>query len=480
MLAPPSPRRERLPAIDAEVPMTLSPTPTARLAPLPPQTPGLPFIGAALTIGRQGLLDYLTAAWRTHGDVFRVKAGPKYLQIIAHPDAVERVLVSNGRNYVKGNAYDDVRQLIGDGLLTLEGDAWKKRRRLAQPSFHRDNIRRFAEQMAGATADLLADWRQRIPQGGVLDMHVEMTHLTMAIVTETLFGWRVGEGTAQSATAAFEAAVGAVNDRMNSPVQLPMAVPTPANLRLRKSLSMLHASVDDTIARARAEKPGEGKPHMIRMLIDARDADTGDALSDADLRDEAMTFFFAGHETTALTLTWGFTLWTQHPEVVARLKAEVDSVLGGRVPTFEDVARLTYTRQVVDEILRLRPPAWGVARNIVAEDTVGGFRMTPGDIALPVLYFVHRHPDFWPDPERFDPERFTPDQVKARPNSAYIPFILGGRMCIGNVFSLVESVLVLAMLVQAAEFTLQVEPPKAEVVLTLRPRGPVPVAVNWR
>src|SRR5689334_1115666 len=217
------------------------------------------------------------------------------------------------------------------------------------------------------------------------------------------------------------------------------------------------------------------------MLLDARDADTSQPLSSQDLRNEVITLFFAGHETTALTMTWGIDLLSRHPAVVERMRAEVDSVLGGRMPAAEDLQKLTYVRQVIDEILRLRPPAWIIARNAVADDVLGGFRVRAGDLVIPATYFPPRHPDFWEAPERFDPDRFSPERSKGRHHWSYLPFSLGPRMCIGNIFSLVESQIILAMFLQHLDLKrTSTEEVPAKPVGTLRPAAPMPVALSWR
>jgi cytochrome P450 len=222
-------------------------------------------------------------------------------------------------------------------------------------------------------------------------------------------------------------------------------------------------------------------PSLLSMLLDARDADTGEALTDKELRDEVITLFLAGHETTALMLTWGFTLLGEHPEVVRRMREEVEAVLGGREPTAEDLPKLPYLRQVIDEILRLRSPTWTVARDVVEDDVISGHRVCKGERVLPVSYLTHRHPEFWDEPQRFDPDRFTPERSKGRNNWAYFPFSLGSRICIGNIFSLFEAQIVLAMLLQQVDFELALSGPVKPVAnATLRPSAPVDVRIRWR
>ncbi|HSP81983.1 MAG TPA: cytochrome P450, partial [Myxococcaceae bacterium] len=372
----------------------------------PPLVAGLPLVGSLPEMSRLGMLEFIERQWHVLGDVFRVKAGPRNMVVVAHPDGVERILASNRENYVKGPTYDSLRLLTGQGLLTLEGSPWKKRRRLEQPSFHRESIRKLVSTMAGVTRGALADWRRRLPEGGVLEMHQEMMRLTLEVVGETLFGQRLSTESVNVSGRAFGEALRLVSERGNSTVQLPLAVPTPGTLRMRRALEMLDEQVHAIITRARAER--EKGPTLLAMLLDARDADTGEGLSDKELRDEVITLFLAGHETTALMLTWGFTLLGEHPEVVRRMREEVERELGGREPTAEDLPKLAYVRQVIDEILRLRSPTWTVARDVVEDDVILGHRVCAGERVLPVSYLTHRHPDFWDEPQRFDPDRFSP------------------------------------------------------------------------
>ncbi len=442
-----------------------------------PRVPGWPLIGALVPITRLGAIEFFRRAWERYGDTFRVRLGPRDVVCVVHPDAVEQVLMRNKDNYIKGATYKHLRLLTGDGLLTLEGEPWRKRRRMAQPAFHKESIRALTASMVDVTRDVFDGLRARMPQGGTIEAHHEMMRLTLEIVGETLFDTRLGSSTDASAHA-FGEALELLSNRGSIPVSIPMSVPTPGNLRLKRALKLLDEMVYGIIRRARA---GTAKPTLLSMLIDARDAETGEALSDRELRDEVITLVLAGHETTALLITWGFTLLGRHPEVVARMRAQVDAVLGDRAPTADDLPRLPYLRQVVDEILRLRSPVWALGRDVVAEDTLCGFRVYPGETVMPLPYFTHRHPAFWDEPERFDPERFLPERAKARHHFAYYPFSVGPRMCIGNIFSLVEAQVILAMLLQRCDFSLpSLAPVPPKALMTLRPSGPVNVQLRWR
>jgi cytochrome P450 len=272
-----------------------------------------------------------------------------------------------------------------------------------------------------------------------------------------------------------------MSERSNRAMPLPLAVPTPANLRFRRALRTLEDKTFEVIAGARTGRAAAARPTLLGMLLDAKDAETGQGLSDVELRNEVITLFLAGHETTALLLTWGFTLLGPRPDLVARMRAEVEAVLQGRDPTAEDLPRLAYLRQVIDEILRLRSPTWTVARDVRTDDVLLGYRVRAGEVVLPCSYLTHRHPRFWEDPERFDPDRFAPDRAQDRPQWAYFPFSLGPRMCIGSIFALVEAQVILAMLLQRADFQLAPGPiPEPSAQITLRPQGPVNLQLTWR
>jgi cytochrome P450 len=443
-----------------------------------PRVPGWPILGALPGITRLGALEYFTRCWEKYGDTFRLRLGPRDVVCVTHPDAVEHVLVTHREKYVKGPTYQGLRLLTGDGLLTLEGDPWRKRRRMAQPAFHKESIRSLVEAMARVTGEVFDEWLARMPNGGTFEAHEEMMYLALEIVGETLFGERLGKSSGES-SAAFGAALEALSNRGNIPVAIPLSVPTPGNIRLRKALTLLDEMVYSIISRAR--RIDDGRATLMRMLIDARDADTGEALTDRELRDEVITLVLAGHETTALLLTWGFTLLGRHPEIISRMRAEVSEVLGDRVPTAEDLPKLVYVRQVIDEILRLRTPTWALGRDIAEDDVLCGMKVYKGETVMPLVFLTHRHPAIWEDPERFDPERFAPARAKGRHHWAYVPFSAGPRMCIGNLFTLAEAQVILAMMLQRGDFELaSLKPVPTKPMMTLRPGGPVNVRVRWR
>ncbi|MET0285214.1 MAG: cytochrome P450 [Polyangiales bacterium] len=416
----------------------------------------------------RGVLQFFEQAWREHGDVFRLRVGGQDLLVIAHPDLLQQVLVSKRHSYVKGRSYDAVRTIAGDSLLTLEGETWRARRTLAQPAFHRQSLEKLTQIMVDTGARYFSGLERRC--GTPLDMHQEMVRLTLDVVVDTLFG----RGTIESSQISFDTLNQALElvSLSVSGVQLPAWVPTPHNLKLQRTVRALNDNVFQIIRIAR-ERGEEGT--LLSMLLDERD-EHGQPLSDQALRDEVITFVLAGHETTALTLTWFFALLEHRPEVLAHMRDEVDQVLGGDAPTFATLPKLVYVRQVVDEVLRLRPPGAMIGRNAIEADELGGYHVAPGQVVTPFIWAAHRHPDFWDQPERFMPER-----AKPRHPAAYLPFSVGPRTCIGNSFALFEAVILLAQLI--ARFEIEIgdcSDVRPQYMGSVRPSRPVRVKLTPR
>ncbi|MBL9039535.1 MAG: cytochrome P450 [Archangium sp.] len=437
-----------------------------------------PLIGNLPGVRSAGLLQYFEQQWHRYGDAFRVKLGPMKAVVLAHPEAIKHVLATKKENYIKAETYDGVRRVIGNGILALEGEAWKARRALVQPAFHRNGLAKLAGAMVRSGSQYFDELARRAGTGWfTADAHREMVTLTLDVVVRALFGETLGP----VANVSYEAlgdAMELITTSANG-IVLPEWVPTPGNRKFHHTMNEVEGAIYRVIEAGRASTGDEGT--LLSMLLSSRDADTGQPLSDRDVRDEVFTMFVAGHETTALTLTWFFTLLEGHDDVLAKMRAEVDEVLQGRDPTFEDVPKLTSVRQVVDETLRLKGPVAMNARTAVDDDVVMGFELSKGDVVMPFFWGAHRHRDFWSDPERFDPTRFTPEQNKARHPWAYIPFSAGQRMCIGNTFSLVESVLLLAMLLR--RFDVEVPPGQhvePVVMATVRPSKAVQVRFRVR
>ncbi len=436
-----------------------------------------PLIGSLPAVRREGLVQFLEQSWHKHGDVFRVDIGMKAL-VLSHPEAIKRVLAARHENYIKAATYDGVRRIIGNGVLALEGAAWKSRRALLQPAFHRSALGRLTEAMTDTGRRHFDDLGKRAAAGWTtVDIHREMVTLTLQVVVAALFGKDLKD-TAHVSYEALGDAMELVSEKSNG-VLLPKWFPTPGNRRFHRTMDEVEGAVFRVIAAGRERSGDDGT--LLSMLINSRDAETNQPLTDREVRDEVFTMFVAGHETTALTLTWMFTLLEGRPDVVSAMRAEIDTVLQGRDPTFEDFPKLPYLKQVVEETLRVRGPVAMTARTAVADDEVAGFAVHAGDVVLPFFWGAHRHPDFWQDPETFDPGRFTPERSKGRHPWAYLPFSGGQRACIGNMFSLVETVVLLAQFFNRFDFEVvpqqQIVP---QAMVTLRPSGPVQVRVRAR
>lgn len=428
---------------------------------------------------RRDALGCLRELAREYGDVVRYRLGTMTCHLIIHPDGVRQVLQENVKNYTKDHfSYRLVGRVAGSGLLTSQGSFWLRQRRLAQPAFHRQRIAAMAEGMARAAADVAERWEAPAARGEPVGVMEEMMRLTLTIVGQALFGSSLGEQAARIG-AAFNVLSEQTTTRFRTFRLLPPVLPTRYDRAFREAGRVLRSTVMELIVERR--RRGEDTGDLLSMFMLARDEETGEAMSDAQLCDEVLTMLVAGHETTATTLSWVWALLDGHPEVEARLHAELDGVLGGRPPTVEDVPRLGYTRMVVEEAMRLYPPAYIYSRAVKEDDVIGGFRI-PGGTAVDLSpYLTHRHPDFWERPDEFLPERFSPEASAQRPRYAYFPFSGGPRQCIGNGFAMMEAQLILATLAQRFRprrlpgDTLVPEP-----LITLRPKGGLPMRLERR
>lgn len=409
-----------------------------------------------------------------YGDITAFQFGPFTAYMVNHPDLVHEILVTHPDKFNKTDGIKSTLEpILGTGLFTSDGEFWKKQRKLIQPAFHTRRIGAYAETMvtiASAAADQWAD-------GDVIDMDHAMTHITMGIVSKTLFDQEVSDK-ANELGKAVTHVLSVVNDKLSQLIPVPYWVPTPGNRRFKIAVAKLDAIIQKFIDDWRAE--GIDKGDLLSMMMLARD-DDGNPMPDKQIANEAMTLFGAGHETTASTLTWTWYLLSQNAEVRAKLHAELDQVLGGRVPTLADIPTLPYTEMVVKESMRLYPPAWGITREAITDVVIDGYTLPEGSVSILNIYGMHHDERFFPDAERFDPERFSPEREKQIPKYAYIPFGGGPRVCIGNAFALMEATLVLATLAQ--RMTAEVAPGQiveAQRVFTLRPKYGMKMIVRPR
>ncbi|HWB74581.1 MAG TPA: cytochrome P450 [Nannocystaceae bacterium] len=409
---------------------------------------------------------FLVEASREHGDVVAFRIGPIQAMLLRHPDAIKHVMVDNNHNYDKATrGYDVLRQFLGNGLLTSEGDFWRRQRRIAQPAFHKKKIASFASTMVSDTLDMLGQWETIAGLGRTIDMSHEMMALTLRIVGKTLLSTDVldnADRVGNAVTVLNEWA----DDALDS--MLPIGFPTPSTMRARAASRRLDEVIGAIIKERRAGEPGED---LLGMLMATKDADTGETMTDKQLRDEVMTIFLAGHETTANALSWIFYLLSTHPDIERRVRAELDAALGGTPPTMEDLAKLPYLGMVIKEAMRLYPPAWIIDRRAIGEDEVLGYRIRKNTLVLVSPYVTHRHPALWPNPEGFDPLRFAPELEEARPRYAYFPFGGGPRQCIGNGFAMMEAQLITAAVLQRFRpWLVPGHPVALDPLITLRPR----------
>ncbi|WP_162913098.1 cytochrome P450 [Rhodospirillaceae bacterium SYSU D60014] len=447
----------------------------------PPGPAGLPIVGIGPEIRRDPLA-YLTSLAQRCGDVVHLNLGRQRVFLLNHPNHVAHVLQANYRNYRKSDFYDKVRPTFGDGLVTSEGDFWRRQRKLAQPAFHRERIEALAKVMTDATGEMLRRWESTAAQdaagGATLDITTEMFRLTLDIVLRSLFGADLRDDfpkVAQSVATMLEIS----ERRMWAFVDLQDHLPTRNYWRTRHAVRTLDEVVYRIIAERR--RSGERRDDLLGMLLEARDADTGEGMSDRQLRDEVTTLLVAGHETTANALTWIWYLLSKHPQAARQVRAEIDTVCGGRMPNAEDARALTYTKLVIQEAMRLYPPAWTISRAAIEDDEIGGYAVPAGSPVMLCPYIIHRHTDYWENPEGFDPERFLPERSVGRPKFAYFPFGGGPRICIGNSFAMMEIPLVLAMAMRAYDLHLvpghRVEPLPA---ISLRPKNGMIMSVRRR
>lgn len=418
---------------------------------------------------RRDSLGFLRETFARYGDVAGYRLGPLRSALIVHPDAMRHVLQEHVKNYTKDHvSYAIVRWVAGDGLLTNQGDSWLSQRRLAAPAFHRQRIAAMGEMMVHHSEGIADEWGAAAARGEPVDVAASMMHLALRIVGDALFGANV-DAQAETIGRNFNTLSDQIVTRFRSGNVIPPVLPRRRDQEWRQALAALDAMIYGMIAERR--RSDEDRGDLFSMFLLARDEESGERMSDKQLRDELLTMLVAGHETTATALTWTWALLDRHPEAAARLHAELDAVLGGRAPTVADLPLLRYTRMVIDETLRLYPPVYILARAVKAEDTIGGYRIPKGSAVDLSPYLTHRHPEFWPDPERFDPERFTPEQQAARHKYAYIPFSTGPRMCIGNNFALMEATLALATIARRVRLRLPGPMPAPEPLITLRPVG---------
>jgi len=429
---------------------------------------GIPFLGNMLQMARDPL-GFLTRISQAHGDVVHFTLPGQRIYLFNHPDAIEEVLKRSGDDIRKDDFTRNLSLAVGRGLLTSEGDFWRRQRKLSQPAFHHHRVHTYADTMVAHAERLIA----RLKDGETRDIHADMMRLTLDIVAETLFGADVGDAAEQIGEA-----LEALMERFSGIRALvPAWVPSFANLKVARALRSLDEVVYGII---RGRRPDDDRGDLLSMLL-AATTEEGGKMSERQLRDEAVTLLLAGHETTALALTYTFHLLARHPAAFSELRSEAERVLGTRSPTAADIPNLPYADAVVRESMRLYPPAWAIGRATTRPCTIAGLELEPGAQLWIAQWVVHRDPRWYTDPGAFVPERWRGDFAKRLPRFAYFPFGGGPRVCIGNAFAMMEAVLLLVTITQRVRLHAEDDRPlRVAPSVTLRPKGAVRMKVELR
>lgn len=447
-------------------------------APLAPNPKGKPIIGNLLEF-RQDIIGTMKQGFEAHGDIVRYQLGPQTIHVISHPDLAQAVLVERRSEFIKLDPKRGLGLVLGNGLVTsLENESWLSQRRMMQPMFHKQRLATMGDKMVAAGERLLATWDAGQKVGTTTDISTEMMRVTLDIITQTMFSMDV---LGEAGTVGHAIGVGShfASRQVQNPFAPPLWIPTPGNQTFHRA----KAQFDTIITKIIQTRQQEGGTHgdLLEMLLEARDEDTGEGMNPQQLKDEVATIFAAGHETTANTLSWLWFVLSQHPNIRERLELELDTVLEGRTPTVNDLPNLRYTRQLFNEVLRFYPVVPFTVRRVVVTTTLGGYTLPAGSLVFISFANIHRHPDFWDNPDTFNPDGWMPDEMKRRHRLAFIPFGAGPRMCIGNNMALMEGELLTAMIAQ--RYRLHLDTPIAiqkDVAITMRPRGGLPMRIEAR
>lgn len=415
-------------------------------------------------------VEQLTEFIAKYGNIFSLSVPINKIVVISNPEYARYVLLDNNKNYRKSLAYEFLKMLLGNGLLTSEGEFWKQQRRLIQPAFHKKKLEDLTAMMVVRSEQTAQKFEKYIASGEYFDMLPEMTALTLDVISKAIFSSGVDEKAEMVSTQITRLNEYTI-EKLNQPLRLPPAFPTPFNIRERKALKLLNEVIEEIISTRRKE--GVSKDDLLSMLIDARDEETGKAMDNQQVRDEVMTIFLAGNETSSNALTWTIYALSQNPEVEKKMIEEIDRKLDAGTPVnFQTVNEFTYVKQVLEESMRLYPPAWMVGRRPLEDDEIGGYRITKGTNVLVPIIYLHRSERFWKDPMKFDPDRFAPEKRNSIDRYVYFPFGGGPRLCIGNNFAMLEMQIILITLYRKMRF--EIEPGfKVELdpLVTLRPKN---------
>jgi cytochrome P450 len=460
-----------------------------------PRFPGSPLLLTHLRQWRQDPVRLITDAAQL-GRVVRLDL-PGRTYLVTHPADVKHVLQDNHKNYCKGWVFDRIKPYWGDSLLTADGDTWRRQRHRVQPSFKREHTAGFAPIVTRRTQEMLARWKRpdesrpghdlsaiagsataEVPRLGELRMYDEMTQLALVIIGDVLFGLDMWSDVPEMTRAA-QAALAVLKRRVAALAPPPLWLPTPDNSRFNGAMRVLNGYIEDILRRTReagSSSTSDNAPSFLKMLMDARDSETGSPMTDRQLHEEILGMLQQGHDTVGEALAWVWYLLSLHPEAERRLYREVCDVLGDRAPDVGDLPRLPYAHKVLQEAMRLYPPVWVIPRDAMADDEIAGVRIPAKSTILLSPYVTHRHPDFWDNPEAFDPDRFDAAVAKERPRHAYFPFGGGPRLCMGADMATMEMMLILTTVVQRYRLPLaSCHREEVECILDMLPRHGVRV-----
>jgi cytochrome P450 len=452
---------------------------STRPAPTAPRLQGHPFIGNLLAF-RDDPLETMRRGFELYGDVVRYNLAGRMIHAVSHPDLAQAVLVDRRDDFVKMDVDKGLGLLLGNGLVTSpENSSWLSQRRMMQPMFHRQRLAAMGDKMVLAGERMLEEWQHDGHVGQTIDVSDEMMRVTLDIITQTMFSMDKRSDASQVGEA-----IGVASHFITSNVQNPFAsipwLPVPGRGKFRKAEQTIDTVVESIIAMRRQEGVGQ-HGDLLDMLMEARDADTGEAMSARQLRDEVTTIFAAGHETTANTLAWTWYVLSQHPEIRQRLEEELETVLQGRTPAIGNLPQLPYTLQVLNEVLRVYPVIPFTVRRVARTTTLGGYAMPENSLIFLNMANIHHHPAFWDNPHTFNPDRWAADAAKRQHRLAFMPFGAGPRLCIGNNMALMEAHLLIAMIAQ--KYRLDLLPTtkvETEVAITMRHKGGLPMVLTAR
>lgn len=449
-----------------------------------PVVKGVFFFGHALEFGRDPL-NFLLKLQSDYERIAQLRIVYLKVNLLLNAEDIKYVLQENSKAFIKGRAYRVLGQVLGNGMLTSHGEFWHRQRKLAQPAFYKQRLALLVDIMNDETLTMIKRWEDTIQQQNgsvILQMTKEMMTTTLLIVTKSLFGTGIDTHKIAHISHDIDTLNEILSLQMRTPVRFPMWVPTKINQRFKASSQRLDAVIQEIISTRRntlESNPEAQFDDLLQMLITAKDEETGEQMTDQQLRDEIVTLFIAGHETTAMAMSWAMYLLAQHPEIVQKMRRESYEILGENLPNFENIRQLTYTAQVVNEVLRLYPPAWAISRQVMDDQKIGEYLIPAKEQVFFSPYLLHRNKAYWTNPEEFNPDNFLPERIKQRPSYAYLPFGGGPRLCIGNNFALMEMQIMLTLLVKHFDFE-KMENVIPDPQITLKPKGNMPIKVSMR